>query len=159
MIRLPLHPRLGRLLLRAKELGCPGLGCDLAALVSERDIFRTASAERAHRVGPSDILERLEYLHTWRNDRSGGQRSDAAALKAVERVGRQLKRLAIPSTGRERAIDEDEATTRLLLAAYPDRLARPRNSRRTGPARPAHDPSCRSARVDPQTDRSAIPIH
>jgi ATP-dependent helicase HrpB len=126
MIRLPLHPRLSRLLLRAREMGCPRLGCDLAALVSERDIFRTAGAERAPRVGPSDILERLECLHTWRSGSSGGHRADAAGLKAVERVGRQLERLAIPSPAGDRTVDEDEATARLLLAAYPDRLARRR---------------------------------
>ncbi|MGD0584765.1 MAG: ATP-dependent helicase HrpB [Oryzomonas sp.] len=150
MIRLPLHPRLSRLLLRAQEMGCPLLGCDLAALVSERDIFRTASAEPAPRVGPSDILERLECLHAWRSGRFGGQRADAAGLKTVERVCRQLERLAIPSKTDERremrderlkledlaipykardgAIDEDEATARLLLAAYPDRLARRRGN-------------------------------
>jgi ATP-dependent helicase HrpB len=126
MIRLPLHPRLGRMLLRAQELGCPRLGCDLAALVSERDIFRTAGTERAPRVGPSDILERLECLHAWRNGSSGGQRADAAGLKAVERVGRQLERLAIPSIAGDSVTGEDEATARLLLAAYPDRLARRR---------------------------------
>jgi ATP-dependent helicase HrpB len=126
MIRLPLHPRLSRLLLRAQELGCPRLGCDLAALVSERDIFRTASAERPPCVGPSDILERLECLHAWRRGSSGGQRADAAGLKAVERVARRLERLVAPSTGGDGAIDQDEATARLLLAAYPDRLARRR---------------------------------
>ena len=170
MIRLPLHPRLGRLLLRARELGCPRLGCGLAALVSERDIFRTASAERPLLVGPSDILERLECLHAWRRGSSGGQRAEEAGLKAVERVARQLERLVAPSMSDERremrderreglvtpfnardvevdqeeatalllrpslnphpstdfAVDLDEATARLLLAAYPDRLARRR---------------------------------
>ncbi|MDR3581084.1 MAG: ATP-dependent helicase HrpB [Oryzomonas sp.] len=126
MIRLPLHPRLSRLLLRARELGCPRLGCDLAALVSERDIFRMSGDDRPLRVGPSDILERLECLHAWRRGSSGGQRADAAGLKAVERVARQLERLVAPSTGGDGGGDEDEATARLLLAAYPDRLARRR---------------------------------
>jgi ATP-dependent helicase HrpB len=126
MIRLPLHPRLSRLLLRAGELGCPRLGCDLAALVSERDIFRTSRDERPPQVGPSDLLERLEFLHAWRRGSTGGQRADAAGLKAVERVARQLERLVAPSTGDDRGVDEEEATARLLLAAYPDRLARRR---------------------------------
>ena len=38
MVKLPLHPRLSRLLIRADELGCPGIGADLAAILSERDI-------------------------------------------------------------------------------------------------------------------------
>ncbi|MDH4231697.1 MAG: ATP-dependent helicase HrpB, partial [Nitrospirota bacterium] len=41
MSRLPLHPRLSRLMQRAGELGCQGLGGDLAALLSERDILRS----------------------------------------------------------------------------------------------------------------------
>jgi ATP-dependent helicase HrpB len=40
MARLPLHPRLGRLLLRAADSGQIRLGADLAALLSERDIMR-----------------------------------------------------------------------------------------------------------------------
>ena len=126
MIRLPLHPRLSRLLLRASELGCPRLGCDLAALVSERDIFRTANAGCAPRVGPSDIVERLECLRAWRSGRPGEERADAAALKAVERVSRQLERLLASAAGRDGMVDEEEKVARLLLAAYPDRLARRR---------------------------------
>ncbi|WP_223922455.1 ATP-dependent helicase HrpB [Geobacter sp. AOG2] len=126
MVRLPLHPRLSRLLLRAGELGCPRLGCDLAALVSERDILRTAGNGHAPRVGPSDIVERLEYLHAWRRGGSGGPGADAAALKAVERVSRQLERLVTPTAGEDKRVDLDEAVARLLLAAYPDRPARRR---------------------------------
>ncbi|QEM68183.1 ATP-dependent helicase HrpB [Geobacter sp. FeAm09] len=125
MMRLPLHPRLSRLLLRAQELGCSRLGCDLAALVSERDIFRAAGVGRAPRVGLSDIGERLECLHAWRNGGSGGQWADTAALKAVERVSRQLAHL-LPPAAKDRPVDTDEATARLLLAAYPDRVARSR---------------------------------
>jgi len=126
MTRLPLHPRLSRLLVRAGELGCSRLGCDLAALVSERDILRTARDRHAPRVGPSDIVERLECLHAWRRGSSGGPGADATALKAVERVSRQLERLVGTSTGTNGVADEDVVVARLLLAAYPDRLARRR---------------------------------
>ena len=40
MARLPLHPRLGRMLQLAEELGSSGLGADLFAILSERDILR-----------------------------------------------------------------------------------------------------------------------
>lgn len=125
MVRLPLHPRLSRLLLRAQELGCPRLGCSLAALVSERDIFRSQRDERPL-VGPSDVLERLECLNTWRRGGSPGRQADEAGLKTVERVARQLERLVTPAARRDGAVDHDEAVCRLLLAAYPDRLARRR---------------------------------
>ena len=126
MSRLPLHPRLSRLLLRAGELGCPRLGCDLAALVSERDIFRSSRDGYPAHMGQSDILERLECLHVWRHGSSCGRPADPAALKTVERVACQLGRLVEQSAGSEGAVDESEASARLLLAAYPDRLARRR---------------------------------
>ncbi|MGE5174034.1 MAG: ATP-dependent helicase HrpB, partial [Betaproteobacteria bacterium] len=44
MARLPLHPRLSRLMMRAHELGCLQLGADLAAILTERDIFRHGAA-------------------------------------------------------------------------------------------------------------------
>ncbi|HET9439155.1 MAG TPA: ATP-dependent helicase HrpB, partial [Longimicrobiales bacterium] len=40
--RLPVHPRLGHMLLRAQELKCAALACDMAALLGERDIMRGA---------------------------------------------------------------------------------------------------------------------
>src|SRR6185369_8719605 len=43
MLRLPLHPRLGRLLLEAEARGVPELGALIAALVSERTIFDKAA--------------------------------------------------------------------------------------------------------------------
>ena len=36
LAELPLHPRLGHMLLEARKLGLESLGCDLAALLSER---------------------------------------------------------------------------------------------------------------------------
>ena len=40
MAALPAHPRLARLLVAAREAGEIPLGCDLAALLGERDLFR-----------------------------------------------------------------------------------------------------------------------
>ena len=44
MARLPLHPRLSRMMLRAGELHCRSLGADLSAVLSERDILRRRTA-------------------------------------------------------------------------------------------------------------------
>src|SRR5512135_896536 len=55
MAKLALHPRLAHMLLRARALGLGALGCELAALLGERDVFRGAN-ERA------DITLRLEAL-------------------------------------------------------------------------------------------------
>src|SRR5208337_3383352 len=69
MSRLPLHPRLLRMLVRAGELGHAYTGADLAALLSERDILRRKTAD--HNMGSitdvqePDISERTDMLHAW----------------------------------------------------------------------------------------------
>jgi ATP-dependent helicase HrpB len=76
MARLPLHPRLSRLMQRAGELGRQGFGADLAALLSERDILRSSVPRRMHQVKDVDIMDRLEILHTWRKGRQANEAAD-----------------------------------------------------------------------------------
>ena len=128
MAGYPVHPRLARLLKSAEQLGCHRLGCDLAALVAERDIFRTGRGTQEARRGESDLTERLECLHAWRARRGGTDRhADANLLAAVDRTARQLER--IMKVRREgNAVTDDNLVARLLLAAYPDRIARLRDA-------------------------------
>ena len=93
MVRLPLHPRLGRLSQKAVELGCPRLGADLAAILSERDILRReASGFMAHGEG-SDLGGRLDLLRRWRKQKEAPRGIDPWALRAVDRASQQLLRL------------------------------------------------------------------
>lgn len=126
MMRLPLHPRLGRLLLRSRELVCESLGCDLAALLSERDIFRISSTDRATLASHSDVSDRLDALRFWREHGSLDGRLDLAALKNVERVVIQLARLVSFPSSKKQELPDNNMISRLLLAAYPDRVARRR---------------------------------
>ncbi len=126
MARLPLHPRLGRLSQRAAELGCPGLGADLAAILSERDILRReASGFLAHGEG-SDLGGRLDLLRRWRKQKEAPGGTDPWALRAVDRASQQLLRLM--AGGDSRACREEEGATipHLLLRAFPDRVAKRR---------------------------------
>jgi len=123
MARLPLHPRLSRLMLRAKELGCVGLGADIAALVTERDIFRHSAAERI--IDDPDFTERIDALRAWRRAKAPGGGGDQSALRSVERTATQLKHL-LPEVAKSDAVDSS-ALSRLLLAAYPDRLCKRRS--------------------------------
>jgi ATP-dependent helicase HrpB len=133
MARLPLHPRLGRLSQRASELGCPRLGADLAALLSERDILRReASGFMAHGEG-SDLGGRLDLLRQWRKQKEAPGGTDPWALPAVDRASQQFLSLmagpmAGPVAGDSRACREKQGTTipRLLLRAFPDRVAKRR---------------------------------
>ncbi|HWU37896.1 MAG TPA: ATP-dependent helicase HrpB, partial [Candidatus Acidoferrum sp.] len=125
MARLPLHPRLGRLSQRAAELGCPRLGADLAAILSERDILRReTSGFMAHGEG-SDLGARLELLRRWRKQRETPGGTDPWALRAVDRASQQILRLMAEDS---RTSGEEEGTTipRLLLRAFPDRIAKRR---------------------------------
>ncbi|OGU15509.1 MAG: ATP-dependent helicase HrpB [Geobacteraceae bacterium GWC2_53_11] len=127
VVRVPLHPRLGRLLLRSRELRCPALGCRIAALLSERDLFRTGVGGGMRSSG-SDVADRLEALHAWRTSGRADHRMDPAAIKNVERVCRQLERLMSVSGADKQGFYDDDLISRLLVAAYPDRIARRRES-------------------------------
>ncbi len=67
MLSLPVHPRLARLLIESAERGLLEQGAAVAALLSEKDIFRGAptdrfSIARSTMQGASDLLPRLEVL-------------------------------------------------------------------------------------------------
>ena len=124
MARLPVHPRLSRLLSKAVNLGCPSLGSDLAALLSERDIIRHRSAE-THPAGSIDLGERLGLLRQWRQDKKLASMADAAALRAVDVTARQLRRL-LGKTRDDSGEEDTSMIPRLLLFAFPDRIAKRR---------------------------------
>ncbi|MBI5849058.1 MAG: ATP-dependent helicase HrpB [Nitrospirae bacterium] len=122
--RLPLHPRLGRLLLRAVELGCPRLGADLAAIVSERDIIQRSPSVS----GEPDIGTRIEMLYAWRRTKELPYAADLWGLRAVDRTSSQLLRL-IAETGNadgDRHFSDPDMVPRILLSAFPDRIAKRR---------------------------------
>ncbi len=126
VVRMPLHPRLGRLLLRSRELHCPGLGCRVAALLSERDLFRFDAGNGLTPASSSDIADRLEAMSYWRSSGGNDRKMDLSAVKSVERVARQLRQfMNLPET-EERWSCDDDRIPRLLLSAYPERLARRR---------------------------------
>ncbi|HET8656896.1 MAG TPA: ATP-dependent helicase HrpB [Longimicrobiaceae bacterium] len=113
MAALGLHPRLAHMLLRGEELGLAGLACELAALLSERDIFR-APADSPN----ADIRLRVEAL---RSGRAAGLVVDRGALDRVRReAGRLRRRLRARDT-----VDVEQAGL-LLALAYPDRIAQRR---------------------------------
>ena len=120
LVHLPLHPRLGRLLLRSRELCCLQLGCGLAALLSERDIFLKGLAREEPRSG-YDISDRLEALQNWRGGRRDDPRLEQTAARNAERVASQLEMLTGCHFTSYHDVDAD-LIARLLLAAYPDRV-------------------------------------
>ncbi len=119
LARLPLHPRLAHMLRTAQDLGLGALACDLAALLSERDIFR-GEAGRTCDLGP-----RLEALQEFRRRGRAAAGVDTEACRRSEQAARQWRRML---DGGEREMPATDAgRAGLLLAlAYPDRIAQQR---------------------------------
>ncbi len=131
MARLPVHPRLARLLVEGHRAGRTREAALLAAILSERDPFprgiRGAGPRRASR---SDLLDRLDALETF--ERRGAPEFDlnTGAARFILRARDQLADLARRDLGKPgERVEGDEPLLRALLAAYPDRLARRREPR------------------------------
>jgi ATP-dependent helicase HrpB len=117
---LPVHPRLGHMLLMARKMGQAPLACDIAAILSERDLVR-----RDHRNPTADLHLRLQILFLWRKkgpdavSREGG---DPVVCRRIDRAaGRWLKLI-----GCDKGPCNMDAIGNLLVYAYPDRIARRR---------------------------------
>jgi ATP-dependent helicase HrpB len=122
MARLPLHPRLAHMLALAQQRGLGKLACDIAALLSERDIL----VGDAHRT--VDFEARLDALQAFRaHGRAGAvtHQADPNGCARVNQAAQQYQRLLAgetPETG-------DAGQAGLLLAlAYPDRVAMARSA-------------------------------
>jgi ATP-dependent helicase HrpB len=151
MLRLPLHPRLARLLVEAEARGVAVEACVIAALINERDIrasqimldARERRDMNASHHSPSDLLELLDLFkeaeradfHPARLRELG---LDLSAVRTVDRARRQLQRLCAKSEKRRGTLSSTAAThlsstaeTELLisiLTGYPDRVARRRSA-------------------------------
>lgn len=117
MAELPSHPRIAHLLLRGQALGLGALACDLAALLSERDIMRG---------GGADLHSRLALL-------SGESRATRSAQGGVQRARQLAKQFhgLIKNRPVTQAVSDPEHPRWLgcLLAfAYPDRIAQQRRA-------------------------------
>lgn len=124
MAQLPVHPRLAHMLIRAADTGCGRAACDLAALLSERDIIRGQ-----HRS--VDIEERLQALNAFRanaNDRVKALDADPAACRHIDRISRQL--MQVLWAGKKSPAAQDCTPGSLLFFAFPERLAQQRSGSR-----------------------------
>jgi len=118
MNKTGLHPRLAHMLLTAVPMGMGAEACCLAALLSERDVLR--SADGAEDV---DLRLRLEVLQFWREayaKRYPGYTVDQSRMKRLrQEVAYWQKTFAVSGNK-----DFDIHQCGILLAlAYPDRIA------------------------------------
>jgi ATP-dependent helicase HrpB len=134
MAEIGTHPRLAHMMLKAKAQDRGSLACDLAALLSERDLVRG-------RAEDADLRHRLDLLH-------GEGPADRGAVRgARERIRRSAeawrKQLGVPL---DRNPDRS-AIGAVVALAYPDRLGQ----RRGGPGqyRLSNGKGARLAETDP----------
>ncbi len=138
MARLPVHPRIARLLIAGRALGAAAPTALAAALLAERNPFFVPTADStqprsaARHRSESDLLDRMEALSDFerlsRRDSSVG-RLDQGAARFVLRARDQLLQLIDqrrPAGSPTPSAAVDEAVRRALLAAFPDRVARRR---------------------------------
>ncbi|WP_237063988.1 ATP-dependent helicase HrpB [Microbulbifer zhoushanensis] len=125
MLALGTHPRLAHMMLHSCDWGLQREACLLAALLSERDIFR------GERRLDRDLHRRMEWLL------EGGKGDGTVDRGAVQRIRQQartwqaqLARMDGSTAGSGgSAIDTADRTGLLLALAYPDRIARNRHDR------------------------------
>jgi ATP-dependent helicase HrpB len=136
LARLPVHPRLGRLLMEGQRFGVAERAALAAALLSERDPFtRPLDQPRdARHVTRSDVLDRVEALEQFERDKRlasplGTLHRNAAhfVLRARDQLLRSL-RPEKSSRGRSAELQPENGFLRALLAAFPDRVARRREA-------------------------------
>ncbi len=141
MLRLPLHPRLARLVIEAQKRGIVDDGCLVAALLSEKDLrldFRMdgsgAQAARRAQSGDSDVLELMEAFDRashlrYETSSCAQERIDGTLARRVADATRQI-RSGLPKTQVENAelSDRGNKLGQVLLRAFPDRVAWRRQS-------------------------------
>jgi len=119
MAELAVHPRLAHMLVRAKEIGAERMACDLAALLSERDVLRSPPG-----VIDSDISHRLDLM---RGSRDASADVDREALRRArlesDRLAARLASLAVKPGP---PVNRSTGLPTLVALAYPDRVARRR---------------------------------
>lgn len=137
LLRFPVHPRIGRLLLGAGGLRFEA--ATLAALLSEKDILGPTGPAPGSGPGPprsdskgrgrSDLLARLDLIEESERSRFDSRlRARGVDLAAVRRVIRARDDLLRSCRGRpgQHASAVEDQLLKLPLLAYPDRVVRRR---------------------------------
>jgi ATP-dependent helicase HrpB len=112
MTRLALHPRLSHMVMKASELGDRDTACEIAALLTERDLLR-----RSEGVPEADIRTRLDLLR-------------GTTVRQVDREALRRARAEVAACRRGRGAGRGQGAEigvgSLLGLAYPDRIAQRR---------------------------------
>lgn len=122
LAELGIHPRLGSMMLRGRELGSGAEACLLAALLSERDLLRKEAGRTE-----ADLRLRLEAL---RAGGRSGYRFDTVRAAGVKQEWRRYQQLLGLPPAELTALQWEQQAGTLLALAYPDRIAKQRGAGR-----------------------------
>lgn len=114
LAHVTVHPRLAHMMVAAVPLGWGPQACDLAALLSERDILQGGPGWRN-----ADLRLRMEALHDNREHLTGAT-INRAGCERVRRASEQWRRQLQLASSFNESIDHIGI---LLAFAYPDRVA------------------------------------
>ncbi|ADB17784.1 ATP-dependent helicase HrpB [Pirellula staleyi DSM 6068] len=139
MLRLPIHPRLARMMLYAREHGDLLPVATAAALLSERSPWNHApggtrgnfAPRRAREHSESDVLDRVQAIAAFEARGEThfpfGELNPRSA-KTLLRTRDQLLRL-VDAPRNTSSMPEDELLQRAILAGFPDRVAKRRETK------------------------------
>lgn len=121
--RFPVHPRLGYMICRAAEFGEEKIACSLAAILSEKDLFRG-------KIIDSDLELRISVLENKTGLISSNQ-IEQYSVQRVKMVSDLLLNI-VKEAGLKKNKQEDFSpdTGAILAFAYTDNIARLRESSR-----------------------------
>ncbi|MDQ5964656.1 MAG: ATP-dependent helicase HrpB [Cyanobacteriota bacterium erpe_2018_sw_39hr_WHONDRS-SW48-000098_B_bin.30] len=162
MARMPLQPRLARLIIEGESLGQLRRATLCAALLSERDpIRRPPESLTAQHKSASDVLDRVwaleDYAASGQKHSIVGEINIGGARRIIQtsdQLFKQVVQSGEHKSGQDKSTTThdtiaDDAVRRMLLAAFPDRVCR----RRQPASRQALMVGGRGVRL---TDQSAV---
>ena len=129
MATLPLHPRLGRMVIQGAAFGAMEEAIRLAALLEERDLFRSS-----HPRQEPDLRLRLDLIKRFQQQGYNNLPADVdgSTAKRILQSTQKLSSLVSPlPLGEEIHSSERIGEGSLLALAYPDRIAQRREESST----------------------------
>lgn len=126
MAILPLPPRMARLVIAGRALGCPVKALYAAAILSEGYPFPVAKGG-AEFDRPSDVLLQVEQMIQWeKKDANQGNRLQNLGpdVRVLQRVQQVCRNLGDDRQGVGSYKESDDAFSSALLSAFPDRVAK-----------------------------------
>jgi ATP-dependent helicase HrpB len=118
MADLPMHPRLAHMVLKGKTLGLGALACDLAAALSERDVFKGSMA-REH----ADLRSRFDMLYAASHGQKDKGSADTGTFQRIRQASLTWQRTLHIATSTHFPKQQIDQIGVLLALAYPDRIA------------------------------------